>query len=59
MKLSVEQSQMLEIKRATEFLIGQIKKGWTAQEAFLQVENSYGILVTDCVTYYLNKNFNK
>lgn len=34
-------NQLRETKRAANFLIAQIKKGWTVEEAFEQVENAY------------------
>ena len=34
-----------EVIRAGKFLIAQIKKGWSVEEAWHQVGNSYGYLV--------------
>lgn len=48
-----------EIMRASSFLVAQIKKGWTVEEAFEQVENQHGFLITVFVKYYFNKNVNR
>ena len=38
-----------EVVRAGKFLIAQIKKGWSVEEAYEQVGNSYGYLIQKAV----------
>jgi len=42
-----------ESLRATRFLVGQIKKGWTVEEAFTQLESSYGHMIYTQVLFNL------
>lgn len=35
----------IESNRALKFLVAQMKKGWTAEEALEQVENGYGHMI--------------
>lgn len=43
-----------ESLRATRFLVSQIKKGWTVEEAFTQLESSYGHMIYTQVISNLN-----
>jgi hypothetical protein len=45
-----------ESLRATRFLVGQIKKGWTVEEAMVQLEGSYGHMIYTQVIYNLKRN---
>jgi len=44
-----EKSATKEVIRAGKFLIAQIKKGWSVEEAYEQVGNSYGYLIQKAV----------
>lgn len=33
---------LLEVQRALKYLCGQLRKGWTVEEAISQVKSSYG-----------------
>lgn len=46
-----------ESLRATRFLVGQIKKGWTVEEAFQQLENAYGHMIYVQVVCNLKRSF--
>ena len=46
-----------EIKRALKFLFGQLRRGWTSQEAFEQIRNTYGVCIKYSVWYYLQEYF--
>jgi hypothetical protein len=44
-----------EIKSAISFVISQIKRGYTAQEACQQMKTSYGEYIEQCVIYHLGR----
>ena len=44
--INTKQSFNKEVDRATNFLVQQIRKGWTMQESFIQMRGSYGSLVS-------------
>lgn len=48
-----------ETNRASEFLVNQIRKGWTPEEALLQVRTSYGQLVWSQVKWDLQEYFRR
>ncbi len=58
-ELVKESNTTLEIVRATKFLMGQIKKGWNVSEAFIQLEQSYGFHIKECVIFHLSHSLNK
>lgn len=53
------ESLRLEANRATVFFVGQMKKGWTAEEAMQQVRSSYGMLVWAQVKWDLQEYFRR
>ena len=48
-----------EILRAGKFLVAQIKKGWSVEEAMEQVCNSYGYLISSTCFKYVLKAVSK
>ena len=48
-----------ETNRASEFLVNKIRKGWTPEEALLQVRTSYGQLVWAQVKWDLQEYFRR
>lgn len=57
MRLMSSDSIKRESLRATRFLVGQIKKGWTVEEAFQQLENAYGHMIYVQVVCNLKRSF--
>ncbi|MFA5990478.1 MAG: hypothetical protein WC803_12855 [Sphingomonas sp.] len=48
-----------EIMQCSKFIIDQIKKGWTAQEACIQGLTQYGYAIYLCSIQALNKSLKK
>jgi len=46
-----------EVSRATKFLFAQLNKGYNPEEAFQQVENSYGLFILECVRWNLQEYY--
>lgn len=57
---TIENSKHLsiEVERAVKFLVGQIRKGVPTNDAYTQMEQSYGWQVAYYVLLALKRNFN-
>lgn len=47
----------IETERCGKFIIRQIRRGYTPEEAFIQAEGSYGLIIVTQVKWVLQQYF--
>lgn len=55
----LNREQNKEIISAAKYVIRQINKGWSVEEAFHQMRNAYGDFIATFTEYYFSRNISK